>query len=154
LAKAYQIAWVLLLAAFVLVGGRGIALRRSGAPLTHNAPFASTDAYFEVLFDISAGSQRCIDVLRRVPRTGAIIFFCPPHDTRGAFGFGLFTYLSWPRQMRRVEVEDAQLEDALRSVDRSSTAALVFCNLPHPPGFARGWTVGPRIFVAPLDQTQ
>jgi hypothetical protein len=150
----YSAVCAILLAAFVGLGGRAIWIGPSEAAFVHPTPFASTDAYFEAFFDLPNGSRRCLEVMRRVSGKGALVLFCARGDTRGALGFDLVSYLSWPEQIRRVEVERVGLAEAVRDIDRRSVAAAIFCNVEPPPEFRQGWRIGPRLFVAPSDQLQ
>jgi hypothetical protein len=152
--RTYWLAWAILLAAFVTIGGRDVWIGPSEASFVRNTPFASTDAYFEAFFQVRDGSQRCLEIMRRLYGKGTIAFFCPPHDARSSLGFGMVSYLSWPQQIRKVEVEGTGLEAAVRSLNQASTPAIIFCNVKPPAEFARGWRMGPRMFIAPLDQAK
>jgi hypothetical protein len=151
-ARSYSVTWAILLAAFAGVGAYQIWIGPSEATVVRNTPFASSDAYFEALFDVRDGSQRCLDVMRRVYGKGTVVYFCAKHDTRGALGFGLVSYLASPQEMRRVEVERNELRRAVAAIDRATTAAVIFANVQAPPEFAHGWQIGPRILVVPHDQ--
>jgi hypothetical protein len=148
--KDYYVLWIILLAAFVTVGGREVWIGPSRRIVIHRSSFASTDAFFEAYFDAPNGSQRCLEIMRRFYGKGAIVFFCPPHTWRGDLSFGLISYLSWPQQIRKIEVERAQLEQRVRSLDRSSTSAVIFCDSPPPEGFTLGWALGDGLFIVPF----
>ncbi len=151
LGKAYYALWAALLAAFIAIGGREIWIGPSATIVIHPTPFASTDAFFEAYFHAPSGSQRCLEIMRRLyGKKGAIVFFCPPHTWRGDLSFALISYLGWPQQIRKVEVERAELEQRVRSLDRSSTSAVIFCDLLPPAGFVRGWPFGDGLFVVPF----
>jgi hypothetical protein len=149
-AKAYFIVWPTLLAMFVGLGARQIWIGPSDRPYIHATPFSSTDANFEAFFQEPNGSRRCLEIMRRLYGKGALVFFCPPHTWRGDLSFGLISYLSWPQQIRKVEVERAELEQRVRALDRSSTAAVIFCDSPPPAVFTLGWSLGEGLFIVPL----
>jgi hypothetical protein len=153
-AGTYSVLWTILLAAFVVLGGREVWIGPSEAKFVHPGPSASVDADFEAFFDAPNGSQRCLEILRRLFGKGTIVFFCPPRNPPGALGFDLISYLSWPQEMHKVEVDRTRLEEATRSLDRPSTSAIIFCNVQLPAEFSRGWRIGPSIFIAPLDHTK
>jgi len=88
--------------------------------------------------------------MRRLYGKGAIVFFCPPQTWRGDLSFALISYLSWPQQIGKVQVQPADLEQRVRSLDRSSTAAVIFCDLQPPAGFTAGWPLGDRLFIVPF----
>jgi hypothetical protein len=148
--KAYYVLWTILLAAFVVVGGREVWIGPSSTIVIHPGSFASTNAFFEAYFDAPNGSQRCLEIMRRFYGKDGIVFFCPPHTWRGDLSFDLISYLSWPQQIRKVEVDRAELEQRVRSLDRSFTSAVIFCDLPPPAGFTLGWPLGDGLFIVPF----
>ena len=148
--NVYHVLWTILLVAFVAVGARQVWIGPSETIVIHSTPFASTDAFFEAYFHAPNGSQHCLEIMRRLYGKGAIVFFCPPQTWRGDLSFALISYLSWPQQIGKVQVQPADLEQRVRSLDRSSTAAVIFCDLQPPAGFTAGWPLGDRLFIVPF----
>jgi hypothetical protein len=150
-AVSYYVIWAILLAAFVGLGGREVWMGSHGVFIP-GGPFSSTDAYFKALLEIPNGSERCAGIMRELSGSQAI-YFCRRRDPKGDFVYGLLAYLSPPRQMRMIEIEGAELEQKIASVDRTSTSALIFFGL-QPPSELKGWRVGPNLFIAPLDDPE
>jgi hypothetical protein len=150
-AKAYYILWGLLLAAFVVAGGREVWIGVSGGRLLKPGPSASTDAYFDALVGAPNASAQCTEIIEKLYGKQPIFFFCAQRDPHCDFISGLISYLSWPREIHKIEVDHAQLEQRVAKVDRFSISGFVFCGLQPPPQFSHGWQVGTNLFMVPLD---
>jgi hypothetical protein len=151
LATAYYIFWGLLLAAFVVAGGREVWVGLAAGKLLKPGPSASTDAYFEALVGAPNASEQCTEIIERLYGKRPIFFFCAQHDFHCDFISGLISYLSWPREIHKIEVDRAQLEQKVAEVDRFSISGFIFCGLQAPPQFSHGWRVGTNLFMVPLD---
>jgi hypothetical protein len=146
---SYYIGWTMLLSIFVAIGGREV-WTGSGGKFLAPGPYASTDAYLAALLNVPNASERCLEVMSKLYDKRAVFYFCPPREPRGDFVYGVLSYLSWPQDMRKVEIGQAELADKLGSIDRSSASAFIFFELQSPSEFSRGWHVGPNLLVVPL----
>jgi hypothetical protein len=149
LVTSYYIGWTMLLSIFVAIGGREI-WTGSGGKFLAPGSYASTDAYLAALLNVPNASERCLEVMSKLYGKRAIFYFCPPREPRGDFVYGVLGYLSWPQDMRKVEIGQAELAEKLGSIDRSSASAFIFFELQSPSEFSRGWHVGPNLLVVPL----
>jgi len=149
LATGYYIGWTMLLSIFVAIGGREV-WTGSGGKFLAPGPNASTDAYLEALLKVPNASERCLEVMSKLYDKRAVFYFCPPREPRGDFVYGVLSYLSWPQDMRKVEIGQAELADKLGSIDRSSASAFIFFGLQSPSEFSRGWQVGANLLIVPL----
>lgn len=148
--RLYNFAWAAFLILFVFVGLREVinAVREGEILPAH--PSASTDAYLGALLDIPDASAHWSRILQQLPRERSIVLLCPKEQGRWAFVYGVMTYLSWPTAIHKIEVNDESLPEILSSVDRTRTAAVVFCALKPPTGYTRGWPLGAEVLVVPL----
>jgi len=143
----------MLLSIFVAIGGREI-WTGSGGKFLAPGPYASTDAYLAALLNVPDGSERCLEVMSKLYDKRAVFYFCPPREPRGDFVYGVLSYLSWPQDMRKIEIDHAELAEKLGAIDRSSASAFIFFELQPPSEFSRGWRIGPNLFVVPLQTPQ
>jgi hypothetical protein len=150
-AASYYVIWAVLLAVFVGIGAREVWIGSRGVFIS-GGPFSSTDAFLKALLEVPNGSERCAGIMRELSASQAI-YFCPRRDPKGNFVYGLLAYLSPPRQMRMVEIDGAELEQKIASVDRRSTSALIFFGL-QPPSEFKGWRVGANLFIVPLESSK
>lgn len=146
---SYYVGWAILLSIFIVIGGREVWTGRGGKFLAPG-PYASTDAYLAALLNVPNASERCLEVMSKLYGKRTVFYFCPPREPRGDFIYGVLSYLSWPQDMRKVEIDHAKLPEKLESIDRTSASAFVFFELQPPSEFSRGWHVGPNLFFAPL----
>jgi hypothetical protein len=150
LSASYYIGWAALLAAFVAIGGRELWIGSHGK-LIAPGPFASTDSYLEALLEVPNASETCLKAMSKLAGPRAIVYFCPRRDPKGDFVFGTLAYLSSPQQIEKVEIDHAELEQKIGSVDRASTSAFIFFGMQAPSGLSRGWRIGPNLLVVPLE---
>ncbi len=142
------------LSIFVAIGGRQV-WTGSGGKFLVPGPYASTDAYLAAaLLNVPNTSERCLEVMSKLYGKRTVFYFCPPREPRGDFVYGVLSYLSWPQDMRKVEIGQAELAEKLGAIDRSSASAFIFFELQPPSEFSRGWHVGPNLFVVPLQAPQ
>lgn len=139
----------MLLSIFVAIGGREI-WRGSGGKFLAPGAYASTDAYLAALLNVPNASERCLEVMSKLYGKRTVFYFCPPREPRGDFVYGVLGYLSWPQDIRKVEIDQTELAAKLDSIDRSSASAFIFFALQPPSEFSRGWHVGPNLLFAPL----
>lgn len=149
----YYIVWTLFLVAFVAIGGGELWIGSQGK-FIESGPFASTDSYLEALLGIRNGSQTCLEVISKLHRRHAIVYFCPPQNPEGDFVYDALAYLSWPQKIDKVEIDRAALEQKIASIDQASAAAFIFFEMQPPSGFGPLWRIGPHLFVAPLKTEQ
>jgi len=131
------------------IGDTGVGMEIGGNFLAPG-PYASTNAYLAALLNVPNGSERCLEIMSKLYGKRAVFYFCPPREPRGDFVYGVLSYLSWPQDMRKVEIDQAALAAKLDSIDRSSASAFIFFELQSPSEFSRGWHIGPNLLVVPL----
>ncbi len=150
----FRTAWAVLIVAFVVVGGRETFPALREGEFYRPAPYASTDAYLEGLTGTRGGSELILQTLDKIPADRPLVYFCPKGDGRWDFVFGLMSYLSWPRDIRKVEVPAGALGEKLAATDHAAAGALIFCALQPPAGFTRGWRIGSQILIVPTPEPQ
>jgi hypothetical protein len=151
LRASYYCGWAIFLAAFVAIGGRELWMGARGNFLAPR-PYASIDSYLEELLEISNASETCARALARISGPREVVFLCPGRNARADFVYDLLTYLSWPQQFQKVEIDRLDLEQWVQSIDKGSTSALIFFSVPPPSEFTQGWRLGPHLVIVPLDQ--
>jgi hypothetical protein len=153
LATSYYTGWAIFLSIVVAIGGREVWIGSSGKFLGPG-PYTSTDAYLEALLNVPKASERCLEMMSMLQGEGAMFYFCPPREPRGDFVYGVLAYLSWPQQIRKVEIDGVELAGKLATIDRSSSSAFIFFELKPPAEFSCNWHVGPNLCVTPLQIPQ
>lgn len=154
LLRTVYIFWAIVLTVFVVIGGRELFIACGEGAFYPPTSYASTDAYFDALVGVQNGSDLVLTTLARVPADRALLYFCPKDHGRSDFVYGLLSYLTWPREIRKITVDPAELQQAVSGLDRSSVGALIFCALQPPPDYTRGWRIGSQIFVAPAAEVR
>jgi hypothetical protein len=146
----YRIFWVALLAALTAfeLAPFWADLRSLARVLPH--PYASTDAYLEGTIGTANGSYRWLDMLRRIPPTGAIVFFCPKGNVRADLIYGTINYLGWPRALEKQEIDPPGPGVKPPTFNRAATAAVIFCMVKPPPGAPPSWELGADVVVIPI----
>ena len=151
LRTSYYLGWAIFLAVFVAIGSRELWIGAWGNFLVPR-PYASIDSYLEELLEISNGSETCARALARISGPREIVFLAPGRNARADFVYDLLTYLSWPQQFQKVEIDRLDIEQKIQSIDKRSTSALIFFSTPPPSEFTRGWRLGPHLVIVPLDE--
>jgi hypothetical protein len=150
----YRSFWLVFLALFVVVGGRELWPELHEGKVLEPHLSASSDAYVAALLNVPDGAERWSAVEHRLPKEGSIIFFCPKRNAQSDLLFQLFSYLSWPRDIRKVEVASDEVLTQATAIDRASIVAAAFFAVQPPAGFTRGWAFGTQLLVVPLQEPQ
>jgi hypothetical protein len=153
-ASVYKICWTILLAAYVAFGCRGVWPELHRETILSPGRYSSTDAYFSALLNIPGGSERWAAVQEKLPKDKSVVFLCPEGNPHCDFVSKLFSYLSWPRDVKMYDINQKNLGSRLATLDRPSTAAVVFFDISPPPGYTRGWLMGKRLMIVPLQEAQ
>lgn len=146
-ARSYYALWGILLATYAALAVPHLWSHVRTARALSPKPFASTDGYMDAIVEVPDGSRHWLDVLRAIPATGTIVLFCPKDNVGSTFLAGILSYLSWPRDFQKEEINPEDASAKLSSLDRNSTAAVLFCRLPPPEGLTRGWRFGSGLVV-------
>ena len=148
---SYYALWTLGLGVFLFFGARHLpADLRDGAPLKPRK-YATSDIFLGPVFGVANATEGWLTVLNRLPPKGEIVYVCPKGTARWDLNCGVISYLSWPRRVRREEVDESEVEDKTVALRYPATAAIVFCVFQPPPRFDHGWRLGPEFVVVPLE---
>ncbi len=145
--------WILVLAAFVAAGIRGIVPHIEWrAPLVRE-PDATTDEMSLSLLQLGDGTRLLDVALDGIPRDRALMVIGPGDNWHFPEIHYLLSYIAWPRpvwalgQMNGDKVSD--YNDLPRS--RVDVAAMLFYLVPPPPELvARAHNLGPNLVLVPL----
>jgi len=107
----------------------------------------SIDAYLEVLNGISNGSQRLNDAVKRLPEGKSLVIFVRDQNSQSEFLGMLIAYLSWPREVRIVELQSPTEEREIAAINPRSVAGLMFCSVDPPPWLGKGVRLGSSILL-------
>jgi hypothetical protein len=146
--------WSVLLGIFLFqsapIVGHAVSENKIG-PVEANQ---TIDTYLRALNGVSAGSQQLNDVLESLPRHRLLVIFVradnPPSDFLGM----LVAYLSWPREVRIVKIQNATAAQEVATIDPSSVAGMVFCSLSPPPSLGKGARFGSSILLVPAPEVK
>ncbi|HCX30795.1 MAG TPA: hypothetical protein DHU55_13675 [Blastocatellia bacterium] len=83
-----------------------------------------------------------------------ILFICRKGDLRWDVVYALMSSLSCPRDLRQENLDQAEVQQRLESIDHSAYAAIVFCGVEPPPGFTCGWWISRQLVIVPLGPSQ
>lgn len=96
------------------------------------------------------GSQRLIDMFAMIPDDKSLSIIVAEGRAYDSFIAAALTYLSWPKEAETVPVRNENAENALRSIDAQTCAAIVFCGLKPPPRITSGIQLGSNLIIVPL----
>jgi hypothetical protein len=111
----------------------------------------STDAFFSALLDAPNGAESCLDALAQLPADRPLLFICPKQDARWDFVYGLISSISWPRDIRKENLDPTEFRQRIPSLHDSGNSAVIFCGIDPPPAFSRGWRIGRQLIIVPLE---
>lgn len=154
LSGGYYLAWVFLLGALALQGSRGLWIDLRSARVKWPRVAYSTDAFFSALLDAPNGAERCMDAFEQLPADRPLLFICPKQDARWDFVYGLISSISWPRDIRKENLDPAEFRQRIASLRDSGNSAVIFCGIEPPPAFSRGWRIGRQLIIVPLEVAQ
>ncbi len=154
LSASYYALWGSLFAVLILHGLPGVWSDLAGARVKWPHPFASADASFTELVGTPDGAERCEDALSRLPIDRPILFICRKGDLRWDVVHALMSSLSCPRDLRQENLDQAEVQQRLESINHSAYAAIVFCGVEPPRGFTRGWWINRQLVIVPLGPSQ
>jgi hypothetical protein len=148
---SYYIGWVILLGALVLQGLHGLWIDMRSARVTWPRVAYSTDAFFSALLDAPNGAERCMNALEQLPADRPLLFICPKQDARWDFVYGLISSISWPRDIRKENLDPTEFRQRVGSLRDSGNSAVIFCGIEPPANFSRGWRIGRQLVIVPLE---
>jgi hypothetical protein len=149
----HAIVAVVLCGSYFAVGGSKVWRALTSEPATPFTPptaLHSSDAYLQEMTGMTNGSERLLDIFAKLPQSKPIYVFIPKGGGYYRFVPSIIAYLGWPRPVRILEVQGNDAERELRSINPSSTGALVFCGL-KTAGWISGMQLGSNVFIVPLD---
>jgi hypothetical protein len=114
-----------------------------------NDPNHSTDSYLSGLTHVHNGSQLFSVLLEAVPRDKSFVIFVDAESSPSEFLGMLVAYLSWPHDVRIIEVRGANLEQETAAAQSSSIGGLFFCFLTPPASLTGGTHFGSAIIFVP-----
>lgn len=112
----------------------------------------SIDAYVRALTGIEHGSAKLPDTFERLGRTGPLIIFVRNNYAQSEFLGMMIGYLSWPREVRLIEVATPTVEKELADINLDSAAGFVFCSVDPPAWLEKRIRLGSSIVLVPLPE--
>ena len=147
----YYAGWAILFGALAGQGVHGLWIDIRSARVKWPRASYSTDAFFSALLDAPNGADRCLDVLAQLPPNRPLLFLCPKQDARWDFVYGLISSISWPRDIRKENLDPNEFRQRISSLRDSGNSAVIFCGIDPPPAFSRGWYIGRQLVIVPLE---
>lgn len=112
-------------------------------------PNHSIDTYLRGLTGIPNGSQQLGEALDRLPLKKPLVIFTRNENAQSEFLGMLLGYLSWPREIRIVEVVGPAADKDVAAIDPASAAGLAFCSVNPPPWLGKGIHLGSSVVLVP-----
>jgi hypothetical protein len=144
--------WCALFAAFVWISapivGSAIKENRVG-PIETNA---SIDTYLRALTGLEHGSEKIPDIFRHLGKEGMLVIFVRDKDAPSEFLGMMIGYVSWPREVRVIEVTEETLEKEMADINSGSVAGLVFCSVDPPASLGKRVWLGSNLVLVPVTE--
>ena len=142
--------WAFLFCAFLFVSAPRVGRAVWESKIDMAGSNHSIDRYLLGLTGMTNGSESLSRVFEQLPsQKPLVIFVREQHAQSGLLGM-LVAYLSWPREVRLVNLQDGAVEAEVAAIPPASVAALVFCFLNPPPWLGRGVRPGKDIVLVPV----
>jgi hypothetical protein len=148
LSTGYYAVWSLLLLGFVAFGWRSVWNEVHNLAPLQPTPYASTDAFLSLLLRVKNGSERIRLAIDQLPADQPVIFVCPANDDRWDFVCDTVSYLTWPHQIRKMEVDPRQVGNGRTVAAKSAGVAAIFCDIALPSRYQARFRVGPHLIIA------
>jgi hypothetical protein len=145
--------WCALFALFLAFGIRVVRpaiVENQIGPVEKNR---SIDAYILALSGVEHGSEKLPDVFRRLPNAGPLIIVVRNDNSQSEFLGMMIAYISWPREIKLLEVATPTAEEELAGINPDSIAGLVFCSVDPPAWVGKSIRLGSSIVLVPLPKT-
>ena len=114
-------------------------------------PNHSTDSYLRGLTRVQNGSELFGRVMETLPRGKSIAIFVDAGNSPSEFLGMLVAYLSWPRDVRIVQVSPTTYSHELDAIDAAAVSAIIFCNLKPPVWIKNKTSFGSSIIFVPSE---
>jgi len=112
-------------------------------------PNHSIDNYLQGLTGVSNGSERFSEVLARLEANKRLIVFVNDESPPSSFLGMLVSYVSWPRDVRIINVHKTGVDRELAMIQSSEVAGVVFCSVSAPTWTSNGIHFGRNIVIVP-----
>ena len=140
----------LLLSAFLVVSAPTVGRALWENKIDMVGPNHSIDRYLLGLTGMTNGAEKLSAVFEQLPSQEPLVIFVREEHAQSGFLGMLVAYLSWPREVRLVNVQDQALEAEVTAIQPASISALVFCSLNPPPWLGRTVRLGRDIVLVPV----
>ena len=150
--------WILLLVAFCCLSSPPIFERSAAGSirLINDVPFHSTDALLQFATQRPELSERLVTFFNATPVQARVVILQRKDDVFGTLLGDLTAYLSWPHQVKILELTNKEIESAGTELinEPIQTSAIVFCRLEPPANLPRSYRFGEGLAMVPLPVQQ
>lgn len=143
---SYLVAWALLLIWFAARDAPNLFNEVRPDPAITSAPDASMNYFLEALLAVPRPVDRLNSILEQLPRSYPIVFVSlKRYDDRRDFIYYAVCYLSWPRKIDRMDLDE---HERFHRAD-SEQAVIMFYQTQPSIESPNRWTIGPNLVVIP-----
>jgi hypothetical protein len=143
---SYLVAWALLLIWFAARDAPNLFNEVRRDPAITSAPDASMNYFLEALLAVPRPVDRLNAILEQLPRSYPIVFVSLKRDDdRRDFVYYAVCYLSWPRKIDRMDLDE---HEQFHRAD-SEQAVIMFYKARPSIESPNRWTIGPNLVVIP-----
>lgn len=152
-----QLAWIILLAAFVWLGIRGVAKHFDTRPPRITDAAAGVDQELERLVEVRRGSELFAQIGARIPPDKSVIVAGPGMDFDFCETYFLISYLLWPRPVWSMgQVEPGQVSPfSVMPKQPTTPAAMLFYKIKPPVEMSLlAQPLGPRLSLIMVPESK
>jgi len=145
----FHLIWIVLFGAFLFISSPMVSravLENKIGPIDPNH---SIDSYLLGLTGTPNGSERFADALTKLDTKKPLIVFVNDESSPSRFLGMLVSYLSWPRDVRMVNIRGTGGDRELARIEPTSIAGVVFCSVKVPVSVSNTTHFGRNIVLVP-----